>query len=900
MPADLQTLLDGVAALLGRRDLTQQEYQAWHGGSATGGPDGDGYFPLTDSTGFTRLLPSPAKLVETTRAADPGTLYPDQFDSAAGSSATHDDAPAIKAMLAQSLVDGRLPALRANKRYYLGSTITLDPSRQGLRGNGAVLDFRLKAFVDPNAQAELLSDAGFDSGSPWISTSNTTLQPVYTASDLVFQPAAGTYEYLEVGQRITCAAGQALTVTITVDEISTVYVGPNTFRSVGFSLRAPTGSTPAGSIATGANVGTIGGCSNQDTIYATAKAAGLPAVYTFSITPTVANPYLRVQGNSGLRLGGISIKPVPENHCMLIRTPATTAGGQLRGHNYRELENFKIAGRSDQGAFVDGILFDTPSAGLSSRAQMRNVDISDGMGRGLVFANRTYLNTFINMRVVTAKACVETLTGSADAGENISFFGGNFGGGECGIRNPGGMDIRLFGTSIDFSRQWIVGGNIKLIGGHLEMNAPTVAGYPMIDATGDVNIRTTSIIVDGSTVPVLDTPFRVGAGAILDIEATVPYNLGGTSGALCSGAGRFRWRGWGGANKVIPAIAKRDADHSILGTGGSFDDAAITIPAWMPAATGQQKIDRYTVGLAPPFAVVGDVTQGERAIINTAVVPNGLIINAALTSAEAAPGTRIAAIQTTGALFNGTTSVGSNVITTVTPQPTYSVIANRYVTGPGIPPGARVLSYNSNSITLDKLCSAAATITLSTARVVILSQPWNGPTAAQVSVAGVLDQTARETMALSTDAFRSGTQSLKLAKVGSGPTSWLAHIAVPIEADRAIGAEWWYKIPAGLGTGVTAVYFTTSFVHLQHAEDAMQVPQIGQQLFISDLPQSGIDLATGRDWTLMSSSTNRVDPSTSHDGYAPAWATHFLITVNLFNTPNGFVMYLDDLHANLM
>lgn len=54
-------LLDRMSALVGRRDLSQAEFSAWFGGAADGGPAGDGLFPLTDSTGYARLVPSPAR-----------------------------------------------------------------------------------------------------------------------------------------------------------------------------------------------------------------------------------------------------------------------------------------------------------------------------------------------------------------------------------------------------------------------------------------------------------------------------------------------------------------------------------------------------------------------------------------------------------------------------------------------------------------------------------------------------------------------------------------------------------------------------------------------------------------------------------------------------------------------
>lgn len=69
-------ILDRLTDLVGRRDLSQQEFNNWLGGSPTGGPDGDGYYPLTDGSGFTRFLPSPAKLASDLEDSGTGTSAP--------------------------------------------------------------------------------------------------------------------------------------------------------------------------------------------------------------------------------------------------------------------------------------------------------------------------------------------------------------------------------------------------------------------------------------------------------------------------------------------------------------------------------------------------------------------------------------------------------------------------------------------------------------------------------------------------------------------------------------------------------------------------------------------------------------------------------------------------------
>jgi len=99
-------LADALSALLGRRDLTQQQFQNWLAGSATGGPGSDGLYPISDSTGFDRLLPSPEKLQEdyVTNVLSAVHIFPDEIDPLAGSGSAHDDTDAIQEMIVVKLL----------------------------------------------------------------------------------------------------------------------------------------------------------------------------------------------------------------------------------------------------------------------------------------------------------------------------------------------------------------------------------------------------------------------------------------------------------------------------------------------------------------------------------------------------------------------------------------------------------------------------------------------------------------------------------------------------------------------------------------------------------------------------------------------------------------------------
>lgn len=57
-------LAQRVESLVAAWNTREAEFRAWHGGTATGGPNSDGYYPLTDKEGVTVLAPSPAKLVD--------------------------------------------------------------------------------------------------------------------------------------------------------------------------------------------------------------------------------------------------------------------------------------------------------------------------------------------------------------------------------------------------------------------------------------------------------------------------------------------------------------------------------------------------------------------------------------------------------------------------------------------------------------------------------------------------------------------------------------------------------------------------------------------------------------------------------------------------------------------
>ncbi len=979
-----------VVGLVSKFDPVVSTLADWTNGTVDGGPNGDGTYPFTQVDGTVFYLPCPAKLQS---VGSPGEIYPDMFDPLAGSGPAHDDLPAFRAMLANALVTGRKPCGRSNVTYYVSDTIEFDPSRYGFEGNGCVIDGRLKTFLDPAAQPALIDNPTFaNGGAGWYLGQATTLAPTFDANGLEFSPGSGPDNtdpaaYFEVGRQIIAPIGSTIAVSITINSLRNTQDREviNTFRTLVLSFRANVANrTPAQIITSGPNA--TGGTNRTISNAAAEYADGV--TITWQVTLTSANPWLRIQSNAGCSIAAVQVRNVPLNAVMLVRSPTMALGGRQRGHNYHEFCNFKVSGKAGaQAAFADGIFFDTLVNSFASRAMFRNVDVSDNLNRAVILGNRTYLNVFVNCRLVARSISVDTIRGSLDAGENISFFGGNMGGGLIGIRNDAGFNINCYGVSIDFPRQWYVGRGGLFFDGWLEMNETAiVADFPVVDVqTGHCKFRC-RFQGDGEVVTRLVAPFHVGPDGILEMEATPIYGFLGTSEALCNGEGRFLFRSLGAADKSIDNISKRDDTHNILGKVGSFEPTTALIgrvptdstePAMLSWAIvdGQEQLTRHLIGFRTNAAITGDVTQGERAIINTTTAPTAAIVQAEIVSADAQPGTRISGVQNSGSITCSTTT-GSNILTLVSPAPNNALANNKYISGPGIPPGTRIIAYNNGAatITMDHAATAtSAGVPVTMSNIVLLSQPWNGPSAAGqripyrtqiVTASGTIagdatrgtdairsvapgeytmtgtiitdpnypantvvrwydaatqtlylsgrrtgatqnaavigyQKAARAGMVLSGEAARVGTQSMKLFKHGINATTFIAHFAIPLRPNRTFGGEFFYKVPASPAFAADAktIVFVSGFMaQLSHGQGL--VPIVGQSTFVTDQPQRDIDLHAGQDWTRVTFGTTRYDVTSSHDGYAAEWGTHFVVLINLASVPDHFEMFVDDFHGN--
>lgn len=597
-----------------------------------------------------------------------GFVYPDEFDDEAGSGPDHDDLPALNAMRDSAYSTKRIMAFRSGRRYYPYDTWEVDPSRLGLRGASAILDFRNKPYFDPAAQPQLFGDPSFLTGAGQVISPYDTGQTTFDGA-LNSNPRPGIQDYLERGWKISGAVGDVVEVEIQVNEITTQIPGVTPFRDFGIRFKVDNGNGPS-------SVGNGASAASSSWFYSNTASDYAPGVVVKrKFTLTSANPYLCIQSNSKIVLASLSAKVAPNN--VGVRERSTSAGQGVHDSTWRHWEDLLIT-NSAPSVHAIGVEFDTQASGYTSRCTWNTVTVSGGWGKAHVWGNRAYLMTFKACRAIGSEVCIETLVGANDAGENIHWEAGNIGGSKVGIRNYAGFAIRFTG-SIDFCRQWYEGvGGLVLDTAWLETNAPTEVGYPLIDvSTGYVEISKTVIQVDGSTTPVLTAPFRVGKGGWLNIDAINPYNLHGTTGALCEGEGRFTFRGRGGSQKEIDPINKRDTAHNIWGPGGAFAGAVgtpIDVPLWITTATTPFKqVDARHLAFTVEGSFAGTVSRGSEVITG---VTASLNIGWEITLPGFAAGTTIWDIDTVAHTVKVTNSFdaagGAKTITYRQPTTTYS------------------------------------------------------------------------------------------------------------------------------------------------------------------------------------------------------------------------------------
>lgn len=140
------------------------------------------------------------------------------------------------------------------------------------------------------------------------------------------------------------------------------------------------------------------------------------ATYDITVPVTFHPARVMIEGN-GATLSGTNMLG---SHLLKFDAPSAQP---MFGTRHRDLSNISIVGPGENaGSNLTGLLISGESSSRSPRPSFRALNIN-GFTKGLEFINRAYLCQFYSIAVYNCKRGIVQQAG-ADAGENISFFGG--------------------------------------------------------------------------------------------------------------------------------------------------------------------------------------------------------------------------------------------------------------------------------------------------------------------------------------------------------------------------------------------------------------------------------------------------------------------------------------------
>lgn len=725
------------------------------------------------------------------------------------------------------------------KRYTCKTKVTVDPTKVGCSGDGARLDWDQFVDVDPSSLSNLITNGTGSAGSTgWTQSTFAALPWTYGAGGIKLDPASTGTSYGNAGQRVAVAPGQKVEVTVVISRLD--FVGTQRY----VSFRLVNGTQP------GAGAGpseTISGAISAPTTFK----------FTFTAPASMPNglPWFTYQSNNLVSIDSIEFKIVPDNTCILIRAPA---GAEQFGHAPFEWCNLRMEGRGYQ-YFADAFEFDTEAPTLSTRVTFSNVDIH-WFRSPLLFGTRSYLCKFDNCDIRGNFYSVVSRTNSSDAGENISFKGCTLSATNTVIYNPGNFNLRFKDCSLDYSPKIFEGGGSVVIdGGWIEKNQ-NVTDLPWFDlyesATlsliGKVFIQTT----ENPSLGPADNQFMFwGRGkysrVILDAQG---FNWNTVSGALMGGDGRLMSKGVaGGSNAQIPGIPKRDTLHDILGGLGKFETPDTPLMAW----------------LSNPGGSAVRTASSTTSFVGTGVGSIGSVV----TRADAAPGAWTVTLTGTGG--TGTAFRVNRPDGTVDGV---GVIGTRY---------QGTISFNTSAPTTNFVSGDKWTVTVRSDY--LRNIAYFDATHVYATIA----------MSVSTDQAHSGTQSLKVVKTGIGIDAGVLYLIFPTKQHLKHTLEGWYKVMGVAGASTSYLYLNAAFVNVT-GFDGNGVPIIDQagRVDFSSVVAS-FPTSDGVDWTStrLGSTYTDLTSSIQNDGFAPEWATHVLLAVNIGQLRENAALYLDDLAA---
>lgn len=655
MPTDLPTVLAGVTELVGRRTLTQNEYQNWAGGSPVGGPNNDGHFPFTDPAGNQRLVPSPARI-----AADSSVPGPQSF-GAIGDGRSHPARDFFPTLAACQAVYPFARSL-AQEMDWLGW-------QKMINTFGTFVSPTLSYIMD-NADQEswvplnwIAGRCEVDAGFSYLRWHHT--QPkIYTdhpIANYAFQAPGGwrnSGQYLP--SQITLATfdtGAARCIDIhdgTTGTLTPYYefyhqtfvpegrwqlvIEGTLSRGVSYdhgNFNPPYASMNIGGLSKSVSIPI--GLDVEDPV-GTPKPFEAKIDFIIGAAGQTVSPTFHGGGYSNFIITRFDIIKWPDHYAIIY----TRDGSPEHYFLPKRLSRARLRGREGYAFTGSGIwaaIWHSFQDIDGSLHEWDQVEVSDfhGVAEG---GDGCYLLNFYDcfFRGNGLGGGFFMAPGRLNAGENLKFYGGEIVNSSVAIFNPGSAEISFFGTVIDYNgfackRNT---GKLRFIGTRHEQRRYPDEYIWDVGPGGRVIYVASFILIAGVPATAnLPPAFLESSTSSLEFHSTECYNLNCSDeggGVVASGAGRVVFNGHvnSGQPALGPLLLTEAPNQDVLGGAGNFepnghpfpvalDRSGIFLEGGVFGSAGRTVIDRWNtqdvkVDISTDFHKVGTRSMRVRKI----------------------------------------------------------------------------------------------------------------------------------------------------------------------------------------------------------------------------------------------------------------------------------------------
>jgi hypothetical protein len=609
-PALPAKLLAGVSQLVGRRTLTQNEYQNWWSGPPTGGPNGDGLYPSTDPAGNVTFNKSPKRIVadlgvahlgpEAFGAIGDGLSHPasNVFPTLAACQAVYPKATSLAQeidMLAwQKMVDTRgVYQCPTGCNYKMCNS---DPeSWPPLSWCAGLSDvdgaYGRMDWTDLRAQQSdqhFVDNFNFATPSGWFNSTDYDDRPgwiIYATFDQGYASCIDDKDvvgdrnpYYEFKHEVTLPPGRwrAIMRATATRGISYHYANGNppycTIHLNGIADRSAT-VFPALDAADPENV-----------------EVPVSAQFDFETTAASSTGNIVFKGGGYVDLKVLSYDIIPfEPNCAILN------------HRDGPIDHY-FTSRRLRNILIQGPYADVDNAGLACGLWKSFASIDGslqdwdgikifGFDKPLEWSDGAYLINYYGCDMESRGQGCYFGPGNVNAGENIKFYWGSVSGGKCAFTNIGGAEITLFGTIVDYNEQLCSqnSGKIRLLGTRHEQHIPTDPLKPIWHCTtGRVIYDDSYVLLAGGIGESPCPPAKLDThSATIEFHATEVYNLSSAAGVGSSGPGRLNFYGWlnNGNPNIGPDLLSESLSMDLLGGGGRFEQQRTGADAFLHQET---------------------------------------------------------------------------------------------------------------------------------------------------------------------------------------------------------------------------------------------------------------------------------------------------------------------------